>query len=104
MSDHNPLWVESALEACLELVKTALEKDLFGEHLLTVQVDLAVVDSRWVGQPGPWLATFTDLRLQACLYHLDELDFLADVVPRLLNRESLRDLAVAVFKLAKRAA
>ena len=104
MRDYNPLWVEGTLEACLKLVKPTLEKDLFGEHLLTVQVDLAVVDARWVGQPGPWLATLPDLRLQACLYHLDELNFLADVVPRLLYRECLRDLAVAVFKLAERAA
>ena len=104
MSDHDPLGVEGALEARLELVQPALEKDLFGEHLLTVQVDLAIVDARWVGQPGPWLATLPDLRLQACLYHLDELNFLADVVPRLLYRECLRDLAVAVFKLAERAA
>ena len=104
MRDHDPLGVEGALEARLELIQPALEKDLFGEHLLTVQVDLAVVDAWWVGQPGSWLTTLPYLRLQACLYHLDELNFLADVVPRFLDRERLRDLAVAVFKLAERAA
>ena len=102
--DYDPLGVEGTLKARLELVQPALEKDLFSEHLLTVQVDFAVVDARWIGQPGPWLATLPDLRLQACFNYLDELDFLAYVVPRLLNRKSLRDLAVAVFKLAERAA
>ena len=45
MRDHDPLGVEGALEARLELIQPALEKDLFGEHLLTVQVDLAIVDA-----------------------------------------------------------
>ena len=77
----DPFRIETALEASLELVQSSLEENLLCEHIITVQVNLAIIDLRRLGFLRAWSPTFTELGLQAGLDNLDKLDLLADMVP-----------------------
>ena len=98
--DDDPFGIETAFEACLELVEASLKQDFFLEHLLAVQVNLAIIDSRRLLLLSAGLPALAQLRLQARLNYLDQLNLLPNVIPRLLGRERLSDLPVPVLQLS----